>query len=521
MRRRRVILALAPFLALQLPDAARAGPVEQLIQFVMHPTDPTRMVVRYFNGGDGAFVTTDGGKNWKLLCDALLFGPATAHGGPLVITGGGTMVMGLPTGMWHDDGHVCGWTDEAKYDGVWIQGFAVDPTDPTLTYAATSNGGEANGILRRDARGTWSDLGTKAEVLVTDLLVVPHGSGRRFYLGAVLGQITTDGGKAESTYAIRVSDDDGVTWTEHMYGAVDGSPNVQAVDPTNPDRVVLSIERPGDTGGTVATTTDSVLVSNDQGKTFKPYLTVTEIGGVAFAPDGRVWIGDAGNQLDPTEPRGLYFAKSLDKPATKLPMSNYPVQCLGYQPATDTLYACQPSTFGSVDTTDGAFTTSLDVRKVARFVDCAGVDMAATCQTQLCGAYCGFGHFAQAPVCCAYDTFSCGPAAAESAVCPAMGGRGGTANDGGTGGAGGAGGAGVSGGGGGASGGDAGGNRDAGNSGANGPDAGSGATHGGGHAGDSGCVLASPALPGTRSVKALGLAAAVFLLRRRRRFWSR
>src|SRR6185503_9190446 len=134
----------------------------------------------------------------------------------------------------------------------------------------------------------------------------------------------------ESNYVIRVSDDDGATWTEHVYGAAGGLLNVQAVDPTNPDRLVISIERPGDAGPLPATA-DSVLVSSDQGKTFEPYLTVTEIGGVAFAPDGRVWIGDAGNGLDPTQPQGLYFAKSLEEPATKLPMSNYPVQCLGFQ----------------------------------------------------------------------------------------------------------------------------------------------------------------------------------------------
>src|SRR5262249_32824479 len=139
-----------------------------------------------------------------------------------------------------------------------------------------------------------------------------------------------------------------------------GTLHVQGVDPTNPDRIVVSIERPGDSG-TPAQTADSVLVSNDQGKTFEPYLTITEIGGVAFAPDGRIWIGDAGNALDPTQPVGLYFAQSLDKPATELSKANYPVQCLDYQSGTGTLYACQRFTFGMVDTKDGAFTTSLDV----------------------------------------------------------------------------------------------------------------------------------------------------------------
>jgi hypothetical protein len=324
----------------------------------------------------------------------------------------------------------------------------------------------------------------------------------------------TDGGPDQSNYVIRMSDDDGATWTEHVYGAARGTLHVQGVDPTNPDRILVSIERPPDSG-TAAQTADSVLVSSDQGKTFKPYLTLTEVGGVAFAPDGRIWIGDAGNPLDPTAPVGLYFAPSLDKPASELSKADYPVQCLTYQAATETLYACQRFTFGAVDAKDGSFTTSLDVRSVASFVDCSGVDMAAVCKTQLCNAYCGFGHFAQAPVCCAYDTFSCGPVAADNAVCPAKGGAGG-------GGAGGAGGSGTSGASGAPGAGGTGGANET--AGAGGISGGSGAAgaNGGGAAGkssgghdDGGCAVGrTPS--GTGALAWCGLALAALTRRRRR-----
>lgn len=431
-------MLLAPFLASQFPATAHAGPVEQLTQLAIDPSNPAHMVVRYYNGGDGEFVSTDGGKTWKLLCDSLLLTDPTIKGGPIVISNDGVMSMGVFTGLWHDDGHSCVWKSEPKYDGLWVGGFALDPKDPNVTYGITSSGGKQNGLLRRDASGTWSDLGAKADLLLTDVNVVVHGTGRRFYVAGVKGEIiSTDGGPPESNYVIRVSDDDGATWTEHVYGGANGALRVQGVDPTNPDRIVISIERPGD-AGTLAQTQDSVLVSSDQGATFKPYLTITEIGGVAFAPDGRIWIGDAGNGLDASQPAGLYFAASLDKAATKLAMADYPVQCLNYLAAKDTLYACQRWTFGTVAAKDGAFTTSLDVRTVASFVDCSGVDMAAVCQTQLCNAYCGLGHFAQAPVCCAYDTFNCGPAAAENAVCPVTGGDSGAGGSAGAGGVGGA-----------------------------------------------------------------------------------
>jgi hypothetical protein len=508
VRGHRTTFVLASFLALSGPNPALAGPVEQLVQLAIHPTDPKRMAVRYVWGGAGAFVTADGGKNWKLLCNSLVSNTVVNSEGPLVLTGDGSVLMGLSTGMWHDDGRACHWMNEPKYDGLFIGGFAVDPIDPAVTYSFTSSGGLTNGLLRRDASGTWSDLGKKENILGTRMLVVRRGSGRRFYLGLVKGEVLPpDGGPGQTSYAIRVSDDDGSTWTEHMYGVAGGKLQLQAVDPTNPDRLVISIERPGNTG-TRAAIADSVLVSSDQGKTFEPYLTVLEVGGVAFAPDGRVWIGDGGNALDPTQPGAVYFAKSLDNPATKLPMSNYPVQCLAYQGATDTLYACQPTTFGSVNSADGSFTTSLDVRKVASFVDCPGVDMAAVCETQLCGAYCGFGHFAQAPLCCAYDTFSCGPAVAPSAVCPPKGTGGSGTTDGGKAGA-----MGRNGGGGMTNGADAsvhphgGGGADAGSAGA----AGSGGPHS-----DSGCAFASPVALDAWWIEALGFAAAASLFRRRR-----
>ena len=75
-----------------------------------------------------------------------------------------------------------------------------------------------------------------------------------------------------------------------------------------------------------------------------------------------------------------------------------------------------------LDTTDGTFAPLLDFRSAPGFYSCDGVDMAQTCEPQLCIAYCGAGHYAQAPLCCAYDLPTCGPAIAESgtAHCPGM-----------------------------------------------------------------------------------------------------
>src|SRR5690349_15113780 len=89
LRLHRTILSLALFLALELPGVVRAGPPELVVQLAMHPTDPNIMAVLYKNGGGGAFVTTDGGANWKLLCSSLLFDPATTRSGALTVAGDG------------------------------------------------------------------------------------------------------------------------------------------------------------------------------------------------------------------------------------------------------------------------------------------------------------------------------------------------------------------------------------------------------------------------------------------------
>ncbi len=403
-------------LAVELPRVAHAGPPELLVQLAMHPTDPGVMALRYVNGQDGALFTTDGGANWTLLCGSAMF-DLSVHRSALAMTSDGLALMGAFTGLWHDDGHACGWTEEPQFDGQWVDGFATDPLDPTVTYAVTSSGGKLNGVFRRAAGGSWADFGTKDEVLIGQMLVVAHGNGRRFYLGAVKGTVTVDGGVVLPNYVVRVSDDDGATWTDNAYGPTDATTSkfrLEAVDPTNPDRIVAAIERPED-APPPASTTDTVLISDDQGKTFKEYLTITEVGtesnSVAFATDGRLWIADQGGS-DPSEPKGLWFSQSLDAKPTHL--SNAPVYCLGYQEATNTLYTCTEVTgvpeFGTVNAKSGVFTASLDLRTVKNFVACPGQDVATACEDQLCLAYCGFGHFAQAPVCCAYDTPTCGPA---------------------------------------------------------------------------------------------------------------
>jgi hypothetical protein len=315
--------------------------------------------------------------------------------------------MGVFEGMWQDDGDGCAWSTVPAFDGRWVTDITAHPTDPMIAFAITSNGGpEAmNGLVRRDASGQWSDLGTRENLIISRLAIASTPEGLRFYQSVLRGQtMPDDGGIPQPIYEIRVSDDEGASWEAYPFeGAGNASLRLEAVDPSDPDRIVVTIDR-GDAP-------DSVLVSSDRGQTFEDLLMVTDLGGIALAPDGRIWIGEATSISNSEASKGLWFAPSLDAAPTKL--ADYGVECLGYQPANETLYVCQGFSFGTADES-GAFTQIFRLTETKDFVACEGVDMAATCQAQLCRDYCAAGHFSQAPLCCAYDDPQCGPSVAES-----------------------------------------------------------------------------------------------------------
>jgi hypothetical protein len=436
-----VVVSVTFFAALQLPRQVHAGPVEQLAQFAVHPSDPDVMAIRYIFGGDGVLYSNDGGASFKLLCLAAV-DPALRRSGTIAFGGDGHMVMGVFDGLYEDSGAGCGWSAEASLTGTWISDLTPDPNDPGVIFVATSKssagGPLPNGLVRRSADGTYEPFGTQEALLVTRVRVAATGSGLRFYESAIMGMIpgTIDGTPTQvPNYVIRVSDDDAETFEAFPFGETDGAFRLVAVDPTNPDRIVALVDREGDT--------DDLLVSSDRGQTFDDYLMMmSNFGAITLASDGRVFIGESGLSTDPNASVGLWTAASLDTAPQKL--ADYPVQCLHHRAADDTLFVCQRWSFGTADPADGTFTETMKFTTVPDFIACDGVDMAATCEAQLCRDYCGPGHFAQAPVCEAYDQPYCGPCAAAmetdgTAQCESGGAGSGSSPDGGVGEAGGSG----------------------------------------------------------------------------------
>ena len=270
-----------------------------------------------------------------------------------------------------------------------------------------------NGVLMREAGDKWSELGPQDEIMIFRMRVVSNGTVKRFVQSATRGMLprTVNGmDTMVPNYVIRVSDDDGATWDEFPFEAPDsGSFLLAGVDPSNPDRMVAVVDRDEMSGND-----DTLLVSLDGGQTFSEYLTLADFSGVAFLPDGTVFIGDRGSLL-PDKPTGMWKAASLAEAATQL-QADWNVGCISYDERNDTLWACEQRGFGKLDRDTGTLDRLMKFDEVQSILECPGVDVVGACQAQLCKDYCLLGHFPETPACAVYQTPNCGPCSLRRAL---------------------------------------------------------------------------------------------------------
>jgi hypothetical protein len=377
---------------------AHAGPIEVFTGISVQPGNPDAYALNYLWGGSGLFITTDAGKNFGLICTSAMDPALDRSPAQEYITSANAMYVGNTDGLWRGGVNGCGWKAVPELKAHWIAALALDPLDPQITYLSTAGGAGSNSVWRNDGKSeTWAPFGTQSDKLFNTLHVVKHGTGRRFYTTEVLlGD--------EARYFTSASDDDGKTWTENELTPIDqfgtkdpyAEMRIVAVDPSNVDHIVAVIDRKLDRAENM--TVDDIIYSLDQGKNWALIGHVTTLTAITFKPDGTLLYGD-NDQSTP----GLYIVDKLGAAPRKLSM-DWKVGCLQYDSAKDVVYACHDWQFGTVDLESGAFTTSLDMRKATTFLDCPGeAPIADQCSAQLNAAYCGLGHYPQAPVCSAYD----------------------------------------------------------------------------------------------------------------------
>jgi hypothetical protein len=398
---RRSLLALSVCL---LASKVHAGPVELFTGVTVDPKMPNSIALKYIYGGGGLFMSTDAGMNFQLLCYSAIDASVQRDVSTVYISGTESIYIGVFDGLWRGDKSGCNWQSVPELKGKWVSDIAGDPTDPTITYAVTSNGTGLNSVYMNDGKSdAWTVYGSQSEVFLNTLHVVKTSAGKRFYETAVKTTTTMDpttGMPVDNIhYTVRVSDDNAKTWTESDFGAPDqygpkdplAEVRVLAVDPNNPDHILAAVTRDMDV--------DDLVYSPSQGKpgTWMLLGDVTTLQAAVFKPDGSLVYGD-----DDQNTPGLFVIDKIgDKP--KQISKDWKVGCLQYDATHMRMYACKDWQFGTADLTTGAFSTMLDMRKADKFVECPGKPAAAdTCKAQLLAAYCGISHYPEAPLCCGY-----------------------------------------------------------------------------------------------------------------------
>jgi photosystem II stability/assembly factor-like uncharacterized protein len=207
------------------------------------PNDPNRLLL---GTHVGLYSSTDGGRNWSFKGlsgqDAMnLARPTTANG---VIWTAGHNVLARSS-----DGGAT-WSDvrPAGLPSLDVHGFAVDPENPKVVYAAIAGAG-----LYRSTNGGSS------------FAVVSRTVGPALMALAITPQGHIIAGDMQQ--GLLVSRDAGKTWHQTLAQGVMGL----ALNPVNPKRAIA--------------TASAIFVSGDQGESWREVLPLSAGGGpVAWSP---------------------------------------------------------------------------------------------------------------------------------------------------------------------------------------------------------------------------------------------
>jgi hypothetical protein len=422
------VAALATLAVVAVGGVARAsGPVERLVQVLLHPTNPDVIVVRWGLASDGYLISRDGGRTFSAFCsDAItasngaedsinhLSSKSVSGLGATLIDAQGRLMLAQNGALWSDDGSGCSWNQVPGFEGFWPYSLLRDPgaPDELLAVVNLSSGEfpdlEARArLLRRAADGSWQSWEQAGSIFPdvpgqraygSELVAAATEAGTRLYATADVSRGPISANEVQ-THHIVTSTDGGRTWSEGFPLGAELAANfvLLAVDPRQPRRVL---------GAQVSDNAADVLwLSEDEGKSFTNYGQVRAVSAVTFAPDGRVYIADSGDSTSGEDAiGGLWTAAQLGQPLVKVDNTDS-LDCLAWSEPRQTLYACVRDRFGTLDPQTGAFQQVTRMSEVGALVSCAGFDVRASCEAELNAgpSWCCTGHFPFTPLCGDYD----------------------------------------------------------------------------------------------------------------------
>ena len=123
---------------------------------------------------------------------------------------------------------------------IGLRAIAADPRDGDVLYGVSYGFGSGveNGLMRRDAKGSWKRVGPQEEALSFENLFLIKSRRRAHVRRGVRKSGDADAGMQTFGPVIRVSDDGGEHWTEHAYEppTPQSSFELEAIDPLDPAR---------------------------------------------------------------------------------------------------------------------------------------------------------------------------------------------------------------------------------------------------------------------------------------------
>jgi hypothetical protein len=343
--------------ALAAPRAvAHPQPYPTGLSFGNQAADPT--LVRL---SAGFLLQLDG--QWRFLCAAAT-DASTADNAPFALASDGVLRVGTFSGLWAGNVSGCALqSSPGALDGEYVKDIESGGSGGLVAVTSTSHGN--NGVYESlDEGASWARLGAQLPgSFLNSVRIAPSDPNRIYAVGR----------GPDLRFQLYRSSDRAAHWDAAPIDTGEQErPVLLAVDPLDPGRVWLAVDRPSGAGS------DRVLLSSDGGERFTTRLEVAEFGGFALSADGATaWVGDRSAGLHRIEQASSAQVGSLRS-----------VTCLHYR--SGVLFACADNWldgFAVGKSTDGGehFASVMALQDASAEVPCVDPVQRMSCEPEWTG----------------------------------------------------------------------------------------------------------------------------------------